>query len=153
MLEIVSSNRIWGINDWFGMPDINRYFARLSMKRAKKIYNLAHLLSAVGMILALLWLTVSTPLVYAAQQNLAKYSHLEKAGSFPETEEDSTNPFGNNTEEKAPSGTNLSEEYLHDHHVQFHFFATAVIPFAIAKDDTYHAFHGELLVPPPNTCG
>ncbi|MBK6827372.1 MAG: hypothetical protein IPG86_11070 [Chitinophagaceae bacterium] len=91
------------------------------MKRAKKIYNLVHLLSAVGMILSLLWLTVSTPVVYAAQQKLEKYKQLEKAGAFPETEEDTTNPFGNNTEEKAPSGTNLSEEYLHDHHVQFHF--------------------------------
>ena len=153
MLESTGSRRIPGINDWFGMPDLNRYFATLSMKRAKKIYNLVHLISAVGMILALLWLTVSTPLVYAAQQNLAKHSQLEKAGSFPETEEDSTNPFGNNTEEKAPSGTNLSEEYLHDHHVQFHFFAGVVTPYAIAKNDTYHAFHGELLVPPPNTCG
>lgn len=123
------------------------------MKRAKKIYNLVHLFSAVGMILALLWLTVSTPVVYAAQQELEKYNQLEKTDSFPETEEDSTNPFGNNTEEKAPSGTNLSEEYLHDHHVQFHFFAGIVTPYGFAKDDTYHAFHGELLVPPPNTCG
>lgn len=133
------------------MPDINRYFATLSMKRVHKIYQTVHLVSAVGMILALLWLTVSTPVVYAAQQKLEKYNQLESAGAFPDTEEDSTNPFGNNTEEKAPSGTNLSEEYLHDNHLQFHFFATSVTPYGFAKDDTYHAFHGELLVPPPNT--
>lgn len=135
------------------MPDLNRYFATLSMKRANNIYHTVHLFSAVGMILALLWLTVSTPVVYAAQQKYAQYNQLENSETFPETEEDSTNPFGNNTEEKAPSGTNLSEEYLHDHHDQFQVFAGAIIPYGFAKDDTYHAFHGELLVPPPNTCG
>lgn len=115
----------------------------------KRIYHISRLVSALFMILALLWLTVSAPFVLASQQHLSKNIQTENS-SFPETEEDSTNPFGNNTEEKVPSSTSLSEEYLH--HQQYHesFFTELLSSFGIRNDGTYIAYHGELLVPPPN---
>ena len=123
------------------------------MKRYPKIYNPFHLLSAVFMILALLWLTISIPFVYASQQELAKENKMANA-AFPlagNEEEGSANPFGNATEEKAPnSGSSFSEEYLHDHYKADYFFSIASQCHKCENADTYHAFHGELVVPPPN---
>ena len=65
-------------------------------------------------------------------------------------EEDATNPFGNTTEEKAPSTSSISEEYLHDHHATDHFFDVFSQYYKRENAGTYIAFHGELLVPPPN---
>ena len=104
------------------------------------------------MILTLLWLTVSTPFIIAAQQELAK---MEKNSSLalPVTdgEEETGNPLGNATEEKTPpSGISFSEEYLHEHH-DSHYFVTIISLYNKCDNaDTYHAYHGELLVPPPN---
>jgi hypothetical protein len=122
------------------------------MKQYQKIYNPFHLLSAVVMILALLWLTISIPFVYAAQQELAKENRMANE-SFPlaGNEEGSANPFGNATEEKAPNnGSSFSEEYLHDHYKADYFFSIVSQYHKCENADTYHAFHGELIVPPPN---
>lgn len=126
------------------------YFAALSMEKGKQLYNLFNKASAISMILALLWLTISTPFVFSAQQDLAEAAAIENPASLPGSEDDSANPFGNTTEEKAPSSTSLSEEYLHDHHANEHFFTETLQHFSNGNDGTYIAFHGELLVPPPN---
>lgn len=121
------------------------------MKRSRKIYTHFQLFSAVLMILALVWLTVSAPFVYAAQQELAKHQKIEKAGSpLAGNEEESSNPFGNTTEEKAPNSTSLSEEYIHNNHRIYFFFSIATQYHKCENADIYIAFHGELLVPPPN---
>jgi len=121
------------------------------MKRGRKIYSVSQQVSAVVMILALVWLTVSTPFVYAAQQELAKQQKMEKAASpLAGNEEESSNPAGNNTEEKAPGNTSLSEEYIHSNHRIYFFFSIATQYHTCENADTYIAFHGELLVPPPN---
>jgi hypothetical protein len=121
------------------------------MKRKRKIYSVSQLASAVVMILALVWLTVSTSFVYAAQQELAKQQKMEKAASpLAGSEEESSNPFGNNTEEKAPNTTSLSEEYIHNSHRIHFFFSIATQYHKCENADIYIAFHGELLVPPPN---
>ena len=102
------------------------------------------------MILALLWLTVSIPFVNAAQQTLAAEKHeTSKNVSSCGNEEESTNPFGNNTEEKVPTNS-ISEEFLHDHHTNEVFFSIALQFHNCENAGTYIAFHGELLVPPPN---
>ncbi len=102
------------------------------------------------MILALLWLTVSTPFVFAAKQKLAKADKIENISSIPEDETE-TAPLGNNTEEKVPSSTSLSEEFLHDnHHDRPSFIAEELKHTGAGNAGTYEAFHGELLVPPPN---
>lgn len=117
-----------------------------------KTYNFLHGVSAVLMILALLWLTISVPFVYAAQQEVAKQNKLS-GGMTTDAggEEDSTNPFGNTTEEKAPTnGSSVSEEYLHDHHKTDYFFSIISQYHKCENAGTYVAYHGELLVPPPN---
>jgi hypothetical protein len=120
------------------------------MKGYSKIYNPFHLLSAVFMILALLWLTISVPFVYACQQEFAKQDKMENAGSPLSVNEEEANPFGNTTEEKAPGSGSFSEEYLHDHHSTDCFFSIVLQYHKCENADTYHAYHGELLVPPPN---
>lgn len=102
------------------------------------------------MILALLWLTISAPFIFGAQQKLAKLDNTAYSSSIPGTEEESTNPFGNNTEEKAPSGTSFSEEYLHAHHAHHHFVTEILQHFGKGDADTYTAYHGELDAPPPD---
>jgi hypothetical protein len=121
------------------------------MKRDKKTYSIFQLSSAVLMIVALLWLTISAPFVFASQQYADRQGKVTSAPCpISSNDEETANPFGNNTEEKAPSGTSFSEEYLHDHHTTDHFFSIA-LPFHKCENaDTYHAYHGELLVPPPN---
>jgi hypothetical protein len=122
------------------------------MATGRKTYNIFQLSSAVLMILLLMWLTVSAPFVYASQQELAKNSkscpgQTPMAGS----EEENANPFGNSNEEKAPKNINsISEEYLHDHHNTDYLFLVTLQYRKIENAGTYIAFHGELLVPPPN---
>lgn len=121
------------------------------MKRRRKIFTVSQLVSAVVMILALVWLTVSSPFVYAAQQELAKQHKIEKPASpLTGSEEESSNPFGNSTEEKAPGNSSLSEEYIHSNQKIHLFFSIATQYHKCENADTYIAYHGELLVPPPN---
>ena len=121
------------------------------MKRSQKNNTASRFVSVIFMMLALLWLTVSLPFVYASQQGLIKQG-LKASCGYPvsENDEDSTNPFGSSTEEKAPGSTSFSEEYLHDHHSADHFFSFDSKYYKFEDEDAYHAFHGELLVPPPN---
>jgi hypothetical protein len=127
------------------------YFAALIVKSNKKIYDIASKVSAIFMVLALLWLTISAPFVFSAQREIIKQSKTADANiPMGGTEEESTNPFGNNTEEKASANNTFSEEYLHDHHLIDHFFSSIMRYHKCVDADTYVAFHGELLVPPPN---
>ncbi len=121
------------------------------MAKNRKKYSVFQLLSAILMILALLWLTISIPFVYAGQQELSKHEKLTNAATpLSATEEENANPFGNNTEEKAPNSTSFSEEYLHDNHKSDCLFS-ARLPYHKGENaDAYTAFHGEVQVPPPN---
>jgi hypothetical protein len=120
------------------------------MKKNRKKYSLFQLGSAVFMILALLWLTVSIPFVYASQQQQAKAERMANTGSPLSGNEEECNPFSNTTEEKTPSSTSFSEEYIHDHHEHDAFISVILRYYKCENADTYVAFHGELLVPPPD---
>lgn len=122
------------------------------MRKVKKPYNIFQLGSAVFMMLALLWLTISTPFVYANEQKQAEHKNISLNSSLMDAnEEDCSNPFGNTTEEKNPNSGNLfSEEYLHDQHIHDHFFSLDGQNYKSEDADTYTAFHGEVQVPPPN---
>ena len=121
------------------------------MKRNKRPYSIVQLASAVIMILALLWLTVSTPFVYASQQELAKQHKAASNSTLGGTEEETSNSVGNTTEEKKPSGgTSVSEEYLHNHHTDDHFISPISQFHKSENAAVYNAFHGEVQVPPPN---
>jgi hypothetical protein len=106
--------------------------------------------SAICMILALLWLTVSAPFVYAASQAKAQQHTMNNAGSpLAGNEEETTNPLGSSTEEKAPASS-FSEEYLHDHSKTENLFSSNLQHDPSQNAGTYIAFHGELDVPPPD---
>lgn len=121
------------------------------MKGNKKKYSLLQQVSATFMILALLWLTISAPFVIAAQQKIAKQDTATNSASpLAGNEEEAANPFGNTTEEKAPSSSTFSEEFLHDHHKADYFFSIISRYHKCEDAGTYVAYHGELLVPPPN---
>jgi hypothetical protein len=126
------------------------YFAQHFMKRNRKKYNKFQLASALIMMAALLWLTISAPFINSAQQELAKQDKVSNTSNpLAGTEEEAANPFGNNTEEKAP-GTSFSEEYIHDHHIADQFFSVASRSYKCEDAGVYTAFHGEVHVPPPN---
>lgn len=118
-------------------------FATLLMK-PKNIYTLTHFAIATGMMLALTWLTISTPFVYTAQQQTARQQAMNVGD-----EEDTSNPFANTTEEKTPDGFNTLSEYLHEYKVIIHPEVIAINHFPAHFADLYIAFHGELLSPPP----
>jgi hypothetical protein len=120
------------------------------MKKRKDTYNLSQLASALFMIMALSWLTISAPFVNAARQQETKTS--QQKAPFAGAEEEAPNPFGNSTEEKNSKSSNstLSEEYLHELHISEYFVSIASATYNRENESTYVAFHGELLVPPPN---
>lgn len=121
------------------------------MKKTKGTYSGLQLASALCMIIALLWLTISAPFVLAAQQLQVKYNTSQADMPLAEAEEEAANPFGNTTEEKSPTNSSsFSEEYLHDHHKSEYFFSVISQHHKNENAGTYIAFHGELLVPPPN---
>ncbi|HRP31445.1 MAG TPA: hypothetical protein PKV73_06120 [Agriterribacter sp.] len=96
------------------------------------------------MVLTLLWLTISTPFVFEARQNLGR-TH-SSAASCPVPDEN-TNPFSGLNEEKS-SEISISE-YLHDAAD-----LVAAHGIEITYTDThgagiYIAFYGELISPPP----
>ena len=95
------------------------------------------------MVAALLWLTVSTPFIYAAQQQMEKQMHYDVNADEP-----GDSPLSNTNEEKSENTISLSE-FLHE--------GMAIEPPSvfISKDfkcypsDVYFAFHPELISPPP----
>src|SRR5688500_8232007 len=142
-------NELKPSNVWFGISYV--LFCSAFMKKNQQPYSILQLASAVFMMLALLWLTISLPYVYASQQEWAELNNIENTGTpLSCTEEETCNPMGNTTEEKNPSSTSLTEEYLHDHHGADHFFSIDTTYHKLENADTYTAFHGEVQVPPPN---
>jgi hypothetical protein len=122
------------------------------VKSNKKTYTIFHKTSAFLLILTLVWLTISTPFIISFYQELAKQHKMAHSNStLNGNEEETSNPFGNNTEEKAPnSGNSFSEEYLHIQHINHPYFSKTSQYHKFENADIYIAFHGELLVPPPN---
>jgi hypothetical protein len=135
----------------FGRERLMCYFASRLMKKVPEPYNFLHRVSAILMIVALCWLTVSAPFVFENQQKIAK-QNCEAPVEIPlAATEEEANPFSGSTEEKAPKTLNtFSEEYLHDHHHSEYLLSITSQFHKGADAATYVAYHGELLVPPPN---
>ncbi len=105
------------------------------------------------MMMTLLWLTISTPFIVSFQQEMAKQGiGIDKTTALSSNEEETSNPLSNSNEEKPASNSSISlaEEYLHDNHKNEYRFAIGSNYNSGENADTYTAFHGELLVPPPN---
>lgn len=120
------------------------------MQGKKKTYNSFKQVISVFLMLTLVWLTISIPYVYNSKLQLADENFSVATANSHSSDEESHNPFGNTTEEKGPNNGSLSEEYLHDHHGAESFFTYTSSIYNCVDSGTYHAFHGELLVPPPN---
>ncbi len=121
--------------------------------KKKKTYKPFQASSAIFMMLALLWLTISIPFVYECQQKQAEQQGKISVTSLltDSSEEEDANPFGNTTEEKNSNSSNsFSEEYLHDHHLDQYFFSTTSQYHKCENADAYIAYHGKLDVPPPD---
>lgn len=122
------------------------------MQKRTGSYTFFNKVSAVNLILTIVWLTVNAPFVLSVRQQLAKMTMHSAANNRPLLcEDDLANPLGNSTEEKAPSSSSFSEEYLHDYHAQTHYMTLSLRYNACENTGIYTAFHGELHVPPPNS--
>ncbi|MBI5370520.1 MAG: hypothetical protein HZA79_00695 [Sphingobacteriales bacterium] len=121
------------------------------MKKESASYSKIQRSSSLLMILTLLWLTISAPFLLTAQQEHSRQDRTASA-SLPVNgnEEEAPGPIGNNTEEKSPGVNSFSEEYLHDHPAELHFPALISAFREAGTTGIYVAYHGELLVPPPN---
>jgi flagellar biosynthesis/type III secretory pathway M-ring protein FliF/YscJ len=118
------------------------------MKHYKKTYGAFSILAAAVMVITLVWLTVSTPFIYAAEQQQEAYSQANNTDD--ESSESDESPLGNNTEEKTETNSNTLSEYLH-HIDELSQPATPLHRHNSSHDvAVYVAFHGETLCPPPN---
>ena len=100
------------------------------------------------MIVALLWLTISTPFVYAHQQETKKEAAQKHQGT--EKTDDSSNPLSNTNEEKSEGGVTTLSEYLLDVQQIEHHFITLSLTYKCHSSDLYLAFHPETISPPPD---
>jgi hypothetical protein len=127
------------------------------MKKGFTTYQLKHQFISILMLVTLLWLTVSTPFVYASQLQAEEQQTLLSQFSQDDDGEDeqTCTPLGSNTtEEKTSNGVNsLSEEYLHLDSELFHLAELSLNHTRSHTVSEYVAFHGELLCPPPNSRG
>ncbi|RYY98495.1 MAG: hypothetical protein EOO11_07885 [Chitinophagaceae bacterium] len=112
------------------------------MHTRKHTYNLLHRVSSLLMMLALLWLSVCTPFVYAAQLDV-------KAATEQQADADDNAPLTNTNEEKTESGTSLLQEYLHEPLHLHHHFDTDIAEFHRYAADDHVSYHPEFVAPPP----
>lgn len=112
------------------------------MVKSKNIFRKGEIASCLFMVFALLWLTVSLPFVNYTQEILEE----QVAGN---SEGGESNQQNLPTEEKTESGSNTLSEYLHDHHHEMHQGDLINTGYKIDPDDTYLAFHPDLVLLPP----
>jgi hypothetical protein len=113
------------------------------MKGGQHIFTVWHVCSSVFMVMALIWLTVSTPFVYQAQKIQKEIQKQTKPA------QDNTNPFSNTTEEKNESSVNTLSEYLHEPPSIENDFVILTRLYKRYPSDMYCEHHPELLSPPP----
>jgi hypothetical protein len=107
------------------------------------MFSLKSVISSLFMVIALLWLTISPPFVFASRQ--AQQKEIQKqAGSCEDK-----NPFSTTTEERNESSISTLSEYLHDLNSVNHHFIVLARTYKCHSSDLYYAFHPELLSPPP----
>ena len=119
------------------------------MNSKRNIYSWQLKLNACFILVALTWLTISAQ--FMVVNSIASVDHTHQQSSLPFTaEEDTSIPV--NTEEKTTSNGSILEEYLHEHSWMSFFFGASRVYERSLDASLYVAYHGELLVPPPNFC-
>lgn len=111
------------------------------MKKSNPYLSIA---SSLIMIIALIWMTVSTPFIYAADKMVT--TEVEKNTG----DTDDSTALTGATEEKSESSTNTLSEYLNDLLHEFRPFTSVVKVFKCHSSDIYLAFRPELISPPPD---
>lgn len=111
------------------------------MNKNRNIFSIRMKTSSLFMILALLWLTVSIPFVYAAAES--------NRANHPTGQCEETNPFSNTTEEKNESSVNTLSEYLHDLQLTESDFIILSKYYKCHPSDLYFEYHPKLISPPP----
>lgn len=105
------------------------------------------------MMMTMLWLTVSLPFIVENRIAYNIESKSSASDNLIDTQgEDAGFPQTGASEEKGSEGSNnFNEEYLHHHDggTQIGLSPGKKAMHDLAQD-AYCAFHGELLVPPPN---
>ena len=115
------------------------------MQTKKAITSASRLTSGLFMILALLWLTVSTPFVYAFEKQA--HSALTQPGDIDDSED--SDPFSSTNEEKTENNSGALSEYL-PNGLQIDHPFTMILGFCKCRPaDLYFAFHPDLISPPP----
>ena len=115
------------------------------MEKRQYRYTFVHKCSSVFMMLTLVWLTLSIPFVYAAQQLQKEKTQHGKVSS-----NNTTNPFASTTEEKTQTGANTLAEYLHPPTALPDKHSTTLVNYYKGyPSDIYLAYHPERLSPPP----
>lgn len=110
-------------------------------------YSYYKKVTAVLMIFALLWLTISASFVLRSQQLFSQDSEIQ--APFAGSEEEASNPFGNSEEKSSKTSTTFSEEYMHDHNKGAYLFFIALHGHNSETSNLYSSHHVELLSPPP----
>jgi hypothetical protein len=118
--------------------------------KGNPLYQFRHFVSSLVMLLALAWLTVSLPFVYASQQVHKAVAQEQPADA---ASDENCNPLSNTTEEKTESGTNSLSEFLHQAPAIEHAVFSISRQYNIHSADTYIAFHPEFICPPPDSHG
>jgi hypothetical protein len=114
------------------------------MKQSQRTYPVRQVVSSLFMAVTLLWLTVSIPFVYDAQQSLKKEAQKESRQTS-----NNTNPFANTTEEKSGSSLNTLSEYLHEATGIEKNFISLVRLYKSYPSNIYYEYNPELISPPP----
>lgn len=117
------------------------------MPPRKTIRNVKYKLYSLVMLLALAWLTVSLPFVYAQQQK--PKAAIEKQTDNISTDEE-TNSLSNTTEEKSENSNTTLSEYLHELHYAGYTGSLVVKKHNDHTADVYIAFHPDYICPPPD---
>lgn len=100
--------------------------------------------SALLMLGALLWLTISTPFVYSSRQAMAT-EHQQKGKAAQQGLQ-----LPGTTEERAETGINTLSEYLHEHELPCSLQPTLIEHNKWHIAHPYLSFHPEFHCPPPN---
>lgn len=117
-----------------------------TVKKSIYTYGAFEWLSAMFMVASLVWLTISAPIVFNAQQHAAaQQASLPDETEWPEDDF----PLSNSTEEKSPGNPGVQEEYLHDEEDNLLLCARSLKHARKNPPAVYFAYHGELLSPPP----
>jgi hypothetical protein len=102
--------------------------------------------SAILMIISLVWLTVSLPFVFQAMN--AHHPEHSACTDCPLPSDDEELPV-NASEEKSPVNNGAQEEYLHYQNEGLILASQFLTHSAGHHASVYIAYHGELLSPPP----